>query len=301
MALDQDKIRKTIRRLGQSLERKSQWSSPEKVHDLRTRSRRLEAVVRALKLDQEHSGHRLLKTVARIFTQAGKVRDMDVLIAFASGLAIDGPDPHHDPCLVQLLDHLHQKREKAALKLRACIAKHGKAVRQGLKQCSASLQRNAEATDEQRLQSNATAFASQLCSELAAWPRLTSANMHSYRLKVKVLRYTLQMAEGGDTPFVIMLGETTDAIGEWHDWSKLLAIATGVLKRSANTAVSKAIRSTVSAKRRRALLLANTMRKEHLAAGSHTHRKLRKTPLSESVLAAIATLASPSSSEPRTS
>jgi CHAD domain-containing protein len=297
MALDQDKIRKTIRRLGQSLDRKSQWRSPEKVHDLRTRSRRLETVMRALMVDQKQSGHRLLKTVARIFSQAGKVRDMDVLAAFASGVAIVG----HDPCLAQLLEHLHEKRQKSAVKLRACIAKHGKAARRGLKQCSARLQSNSEATDVQRLQSNATSFASQLCGELAAWTHLTVANMHEYRLKLKELRYTLQMAEGNDTPFVSMLGEITAAIGEWHDWTKLLAIATEVLQRSPNCAVLKAIRSTVSAKRHHALFLANTMRKEYLGAGSHTPHKLRKTTLSEPVLGVIATLASRSSSEPRIS
>ena len=297
MAIDQEKIRKGIRKLRQSLDAKSQWRSPEKVHDLRTRSRRVEAVVQALNLDQEHSGRRLLKTVARIFSQAGKVRDMDVLTAFASDLDIDGHSPHRDACLAQLLDHLHQKRQKSALKLRACIAKHGKALRQRLKQCSARLP--GEAADVEQLQSNATAFASQLCSELAAWPRLTLANMHPYRLKVKALRYTLQMAEGDDTPFVSMLGELTDAIGEWHDWSKLLTIATKVLKRTRNSVVSKTIRSTASAKRHDTLLLANTMRKQHLGARSHTHQKLRKTTLSEPALAAIATLASPSSSEPR--
>jgi len=242
--------------------------------------------MQALMLDQNQSGHSLLKTVARIFRRAGKVRDVDVLTAFASGLAIE----RQDPCLAQLLEHLHQKRQKAALKLRASVAKHGKALRQGLKQCSARLP--GEAADAEQLQSNATAFASQLCSELAAWPRLTVANMHPYRLKIKALRYTLQMAEGDDTPFVSMLGETTDAIGEWHDWSRLLAIATGVLKRSPNCAVSKAIRPTVSAKRHEALHVANTTLKQYLGGRPQLPYIPRKTTLGKSVLAAIATLAS---------
>jgi CHAD domain-containing protein len=225
---------------------------------------------------------------------------MDVLTAFASGLHIDNHgahhDPHHDACLAQLLDHLHKKRQKSALKLHARIAKHGKPVRQDLKEYSSRLRSNSEAKDVQRLQSNATAFASQLCSELAAWPRLTVDNMHSYRLKVKALRYTLQMAEGDDTPFVTKLGETTDAIGEWHDWSRLLAIATGVLKRSPNCAVSKAIRSTVSAKRHEALHVANTMLKQYLGGRPQLPYIPRKATLSEPALAAIAMLASPTSS-----
>jgi CHAD domain-containing protein len=296
MAIDQGKIRKTIRKLHQSLDSESQWRSPEKVHDLRTRSRRLEAVMRALMLDQEQSGRRLLQSVARIFSQAGKVRDMDVLTAFASGLDTDGHGPHHDACLVQLLDHLHQKRQKSALKLHARIAKHRKPVRQDLKEYSSRLRSNSEARDVQRLQVNATAFASQLWCELAAWPRLTVANMHSYRLKVKALRYTLQMTEGNDSPFVSMLEKITDTIGEWHDWTKLSKIATKVLQRHPNCPVSKAIRSTASAKCHQALLLANTMRKKYLGSGPHTPRKLQKITHSE-VVAAIATLENPSSSE----
>lgn len=300
MALDQNKIRKTIRKLDKSLDSQSHWRSPEKVHDLRTRSRRLEAVARALMLDQDQSGHSLLKAVNRIFKKAGKVRDMDVLTGFASGLPADGQDPNHGPCLTQLLQHLQEKRQKSALKLHARIAKHSKAVSHRLKQCSSRLSGNSDPSEAQRLQSNATAFALQLSSELAAWPRLTVANMHPYRLKVKELRYTLQMAEGNDSPFVSMLEEATDAIGEWHDWSQLLEIATEVLKRNPKCSVLNAIRSVASAKRHHALHIANTMRKKSLGSEAHKSHEL-KTTLSEPVLAAIATLTNAPSSGPRKS
>jgi CHAD domain-containing protein len=299
MALDHDKIRKTIRNLRKSLDSRSHWRSPEKVHDLRTRSRRLEAVMRALMLDQEQSGNSL-KAITRIFKQAGKVRDMDVLTAFASNLPADGQDPNHGACLAQLLQHLQEKRQQSALKLHARIAKHSKAVSHLLKQCSSRLPGSRDPTDTQRLQSNATAFALQLWGELAAWPRLTVANMHPYRLKLKELRYTLQMAEGNDSPFVTTLEETTDAIGEWHDWSQLLEIATEVLKRHPKCSVLDAIRSVASAKRRHVLHIANTMRKKFLGSEAHKSHEL-KTTLSEPVLAAIATLANAPSSSPRKS
>jgi CHAD domain-containing protein len=290
MALDHNKIRKTIRKLDKSLDSQSHWRSAEKVHDLRTRSRRLEAVMRALMLDQEQSGNSLLKAITRIFKQAGKVRDMDVLTAFASNLPADGQDPNHGACLAQLLQHLQEKRQQSALKLHARIAKHSRAVSHLLKRCCSRLPGSSDPTDAQRLQSKATAFALQLCGELAAWPRLTVANMHPYRLKLKELRYTLQMAEGNDPPFVSMLEETTDAIGEWHDWSQLLKIATKVLNRHPKCSVLDAIRSAASAKRRPALHIANTMRKKFLGSGVHKSHEL-KTTLSEPVLAAIAPLA----------
>jgi CHAD domain-containing protein len=298
MAPDQNKIRKTIRKLDKSLDSQSHWRSPEKVHDLRTRSRRLEAVIRALMLDQEQPGNSLLKAITRIFKKAGKVRDMDVLTGFASGLPVDGKDPDHGACLAQLLQHLQEKRQKSALKLHARIAKHSKQVSHLLKQCSSRLRDKSDPADAQRLQSNATAFALQLCGELTAWPRLTVANMHPFRLKVKELRYTLQMAEGNDSPFVTTLKETTDAIGEWHDWSQLLEIATEVLKRHPKCSVLNAIRSAASAKRYHALHVANTMRKKFLDSDAHKSHELQTT-LSKPSLAAIATLANAPSSGTR--
>jgi CHAD domain-containing protein len=301
MAIDQDKIQKTIRKLSNLLKRKSHWRSAEKVHDLRTRSRRLEAVVRALMLDQEHSGQSLLKAVIPIFKQAGKVRDMDVLTASVSGLTIEKNNARSDPSRVRLIEHLQERRQKSAHKLRDRIAKHETAIRHGLKQCSSSLESSRKTANARRLQLNASAFALQLGGELAVWPRLTSATMHAYRLKLKALRYTLQMAEGDDTAFVTALEEVTDAIGEWHDWSKLLKIAVDVLKQDPGCPALKTIRSATSAKRQHALLLANRMRRQYLSSEAHRSPGAKKLALSEPLLSAIATLASPSPRITRTS
>jgi CHAD domain-containing protein len=292
MALDQDKIRKTLRKLRRALKPQSHWRSPEKVHNLRTGTRRAESLIHALKLDEKPYARILLKTLSRIFKRAGKVRDMDVLIAFTSGLPVDSSDP----CLTQLISHLGEKRHTAASKLHASVAKHAKAVRQHLKKSSTSLQNNMTNPDRQQWQSNAAAFALQLSGDLAAWPRPVPSNLHDFRLKIKELRYTLQLAEGDETAFLSALGEATSAIGEWHDWDKLLGIAAKVLKHSPRCAVLQMIRSTVTAKRRDALSLANILRTKYLGA-STASQKQRKTspPLDKSTLTAIARLTGRSS------
>jgi CHAD domain-containing protein len=297
MALNQDKIRKTLRKLRRALKPQSHWRSPEKVHDLRTGTRRVESLIHALKLDEKHYARSLLKTLSRIFKDAGKVRDMDVLIAFTSGLAIDP----HDPCLTQLISHLGEKRHNAALQLQSSIAKHAKAARHYLKKSSIALQDSMTEPDNQQWQSGAAAFALQLSGDLATWPRLMPSNMHAFRLKIKELRYTLELAEGNETAFLRTLREVTSAIGEWHDWNKLLGIAANALKHSPRCAVLKTIRSTASAKRHDALSLANTLRRKYLGASTASHKQ-RKTssPLSKSTLAAIARLTGPSSA-PETS
>jgi CHAD domain-containing protein len=292
MALDPDKTRKILRKLRKVLKPASHWRSPEKVHDLRTRTRRVECLIHALKLDEKNSVRSLLKTLRRVFKQAGKVRDMDVLIAFTSGLAVDP----HDPCLTQLISHLGEKRHNAALKLHSSIAKHADPGRRSLKKCSTSLQNGMAEPDSQQWQSNAAAFALQLSGELAMWPRLTPSNMHAFRLKIKELRYTLELAEGNETAFPRTLAEVTSAIGEWHDWNQLQDIATNALKHSSRCAVLQAIRSTESAKRHDALSLANTLRRKYLGSSTSSHHQ-RKTspPLDKSTLAAIARLTGQSS------
>jgi CHAD domain-containing protein len=287
MALDQHKIRQNLRTLGKALKSGSHWKSPEKVHELRKQIRRVESLIHALKLHEKRSGRSLLKTLRRVFKQAGKVRDMDVLLAFTSGLAVDP----HDPCLAQLVESLQEKRHKAALKLHSSIAKHADAGRHDLTKCSAYLQDHVTELDIQRWQTDAAAFALQLSGELAAWPHLTPAYLHAFRLKTKELRYTLQLAEGDEPAFLRALGDVTSAIGEWHDWDQLLSIAANVLKRTPRSAVLQVIRPAVSKKHNEALVQTNALRRRYLGVSTPSHGR-RKTPpsLSRSTLAAIVQL-----------
>ena len=86
MALNQDRWEKPFRKLRKALKNLPDEPSPEDVHDLRTRIRRIEAIMQALRLDDTRDRKRLLKSVASIRKRAGQVRDMDVLTGFAATL-----------------------------------------------------------------------------------------------------------------------------------------------------------------------------------------------------------------------
>jgi len=65
-----------------------------------------------------------------------------------------------------------------------------------------------------------------MAADLAQPAELTKANLHPYRLKVKKFRDVIAMsAGGGDPKFADALAKCKDAIGEWHDWEELIAIA----------------------------------------------------------------------------
>jgi CHAD domain-containing protein len=291
MPLDKDKLEGSFRKLRNSLKNVPKQPSPEEVHDLRTRTRRLESTLHALMLDQKQSGRRLLATVSPIRKKAGKVRDMDVLTGFAVTLANDSEE-----CLTQLLEHLGAKRLQSARRLCATVVQKRKKARRRLRQYSGLMRRNASrkrASNNHGWPVDATAIALQLSSELAAWPRLNSSNLHPYRLKIKELRYVLQLAEGQDTELVEALGEVKDAIGEWHDWSELAALATDILDHDGGCKVLKQIREATTARFDHALSLAEAMRKKILGSSSGRNAGRRSGPvkLKEPVLTTAARLA----------
>jgi CHAD domain-containing protein len=90
MALDINKIQKPMRKIGKLLNKISNPPTPDEVHDLRTSARKLEASVQALSLDSRGNERRVLKHVGRLRKRAGKVRDMDVLISYASTVHANG-------------------------------------------------------------------------------------------------------------------------------------------------------------------------------------------------------------------
>lgn len=119
MALDFDRIQKPVRKLSKLLKKMPARPCPEDVHQFRTQSRQLEANLKAFGLDSARAGGRILKPLARLRKRAGKVRDMDVLTRYASGL------PHQtgeQDCSVRLLEYLgaqRQVRQKISCRLAA--------------------------------------------------------------------------------------------------------------------------------------------------------------------------------------
>jgi CHAD domain-containing protein len=288
MPLDSNKLEKPFRQLAKLLKNMPKQPSPEQVHDIRTRTRRVEAALHALLLDQKPMGQRTIKAVAPIRQRAGQVRDMDVLTGFASTLSSDSDDQ----CLVQLLEDLGYRRFQGARKLRKTANKRGSVATRSLKRCSSSIKQKLDGKKGQdEWPANATSSALHLSGELTSWPKLNSQNLHPFRLKVKELRYILQLSgENGD--LIDRLGEVKDAIGEWHDWTELANIAEEVLEHSGRCDVVEQIRSGARKRFDGALALANRLREQYFARPqSKSKRGTRSPSIKEPVLKASATLA----------
>lgn len=281
MALDPKSVNKPFKKLGKLLKDFPDPPAPDDVHDIRTHTRRIEAMVRAFQLDSKKSGNNLVKILKPIRKAAGEVRDMDVLTDFAASLD-SGRDGE---CSLQLMEHLASRRTKSANKLVKKVNANEKRVRASLKQSGKFAEdgvaearlKNAKEKDMRKTRKKAAssmASSLQIEQELRDWPKLNENNIHPFRLKVKELRYVLQLGEDSDSKLIAALGGVKDQIGLWHDWNELAGIAGEVLDHGSKCPIVTQIHVRTRQEFQKALDSANAFRSQYLPSG--TGRGARK-------------------------
>jgi CHAD domain-containing protein len=265
MELELGNVRKPLRQLRKSL--KSLPSDPpmKEVHDLRTRARRVEAIVAVLMPGNDKRANRLLKTLKPVRKAAGKVRDMDVLAAKALTLA----GRTRNRSVARLLEYLRAMRVESVGQLLKTLARQRTDARHSLEQFSRQIERRFNAKNP-RASSRTTgnqphaSAAIRLMDELGRWPAFTAENLHAFRIKVKELRYVMQLAQDADLKFVNALEKVKRQIGDWHDWQQLEEIAGNVLKRREDRTVLKKIGEIGTGKCNRALAAAYALKTRYL-------------------------------------
>jgi CHAD domain-containing protein len=293
MALDANRIGNTIEKLRKLLKKDSSLMTPDQVHTLRTHTRRVQAAVEAVEPLPRRNERRLFRGLRRMRKKAGKVRDLDVLTANLSGVKVED----HPDCLVQLMEHLGAQRFRRAKQLRASIRREGHSARRRLKVAARRLARiidhKSSPGNQQNAETVAAAKALELSSTLATPASLNRGNLHPYRLKVKELRYVLQTAQAhGNDRFIEALGKSKDAIGEWHDWEELTAIAGDVLDDAPGCELMAKLKTIAGEKYESALSATNMLRARF--AKQDRHRKNRRAEVapqtSEPALEAVSAL-----------
>lgn len=284
MAIDFEKIHKSLRKLRKLLANLPRDASPEKVHKLRTTARKVEAIFGALSLDSQKNEQRLIKRLRKIRKRAGKVRDLDVLTGDLATVQVDG----ETDCQVRVLECLGAKRSKRAAKLRHSVGQCRGKLKTRLRRASASLDQ-ALGDTEFHPESAAAAESLRLSSELDIPKRLNKGNLHAYRLKLKQLRYVLELAP--DHPkFIEDLGEAKDAIGEWHDWEELIAIANAVLDHGNTCKLIRKLKETTDSKFAHALRVTENLRRNYLQNSPPTRKRPHRVELRPAAIAASAAL-----------
>ena len=273
MADELERVRKALRELGKALQSLHGDPTPNDVHKLRTASRRLESIATVLETIDEKKSRRLVKSIEPLRKAAGGVRDMDVLTANARKLARYGAAES----VKHLVSHLETARQQNAAELQRVVHRRRKAALEDLKAYSAPVRAALNRAKSQRAKSIARSGAdrSQIeetihsaamsaVRELGDWEPLDSSNLHEFRLKVKHLRYTLQLDANADPSLVEALGHVQRSIGNWHDWQQMKEIASEVLVLEKHQALLGRIDAILKRRLDGALKAANSLRRKYL-------------------------------------
>jgi CHAD domain-containing protein len=290
MGIDITRIRKHGRQLRKMIRKIENNSPPDRIHKLRLRTREMENVLTSLALDSRDGERRLLKFLKRVRRRAGKVRDMDVLVALAARSYTQG----EEQCSVRLIEYLGSERVRSMHKLRKATCRRSRKIEKRIKHCTRVVQKKvgSDGRGANALRSQAAVSIMQVQEEMRDWPALNRHNLHPFRLAVKKLRSLLQMADSRDDVFVNALGAVKDAIGEWHDWAELEQIGKEVLGHS-GCRVLRRIHARAERKFEEALGKANIMRGRFLRTGrpGSDSRNRNKTGPARSVVQAAGILA----------
>jgi len=263
-----ERVRKALRELGKSLRSLNGDAAPKDVHKLRTASRRVEAIAGVLEAADGKKSRRLVKSIDPIRKAAGGVRDMDVMLGDARKLARYGGGES----LNHLVAHLEAARQQSAAELQLALHHRRKAVREDLKEYSkfvASLAKHAPSSSRAdaetgQAQEEINSSAADVMRELGEWKPLDKENLHAFRLKVKQLRYTMQLDAQANSGLLEALGQVQTRIGDWHDWQQLEEIARGVLVLEEDRPLLDRIGKTAKRRFVRALEAANALRGKYL-------------------------------------
>jgi CHAD domain-containing protein len=274
--MELERAERALRQMRKLLSSLPDDPAPNQVHMLRTRARRIEAVAAAFEPVDGKAAKQLLKAIKPVRKAAGGVRDMDVLTEDLLGMPQDGMNGS----LVRLVDHLERMRQQSAGELMDAVSRQRKAARRQLKKFVRTVESVGNGKKQTRTKfARALAskdgngsLASDLIEELSRWPSLNAENIHPFRLKVKVLRYVLQLFRDADEQLITALGKVKDKIGDWHDWQQLGEIAHKLLDSDTDKLLLQKIQSAEKRKFSRAIASAESLRTSYLHTNGN-HRK----------------------------
>jgi CHAD domain-containing protein len=228
------------------------------VHSLRTTTRRLEALLRAVQQDHPRSAslQRIIKEalppLKNLRRAAGPVRDMDVQRGLVATIAERQGHTETEAERLKLkaecgdLDHRLRRRRKRLAKELASTAKEFELTLEAALEPAVGTLQKLGGTP---LLEAAKGLAEQSSTQLK---EITRGSLHRYRKQAKAARYLGEMEKTSVSAkrLAKRLKSVLDSIGRWHDWMLLV--------QEAKAAVGKGSRLTtaIKAERNRTWVLA---------------------------------------------
>jgi CHAD domain-containing protein len=313
MAVDHQRTQHLFKRLSQLLGQNATRSHPEAVHDLRTISRRVEALLDALSTEPDRNQRKLVRRLKRLRRRAGRVRDVDVQIIALRTLKI-GRDAARKAQLARHLNDRRARRERKLQKaldpetvrdLRRRLTRVQKALlapppapRPAAARAAASA---APTKPPQKEEVQPVSLALRMFATVAKQQgAFTEATLHRFRNRSKRVRYVAEIA--GDDPeakrIVSQIKRMQDAIGDWHDWFTLTQTAQKLFAEPVDSALLAALRNVTRAKFMEATRNASGL-KRSLVGRAQAAAKAPALKAASPAKAPVATKTAPHRAHPR--
>jgi CHAD domain-containing protein len=245
------------------------------VHRFRTNSRRVEALISDL-TPETGNKNKLLKLLSKLRKKAGKVRDLDVQIAFLKELKVPDRQNHR----AQLLQELTEEQARRSKKLaKSFDSDKVLELRKRLRRARTEI--NLDGIQPLQLAWNRLPKRSQA--------PLNEKILHAYRIAAKHARYLAELSV--DSPeakvFIQELKRAQDEIGEWHDVLKLKERAEQIFGGVQDSALVSVLQNISQARFRRAVnaLLASLTAVSELQQRSYPRLPERKPAVDRSAVA----------------
>lgn len=243
--------------------------TPERVHQVRTTARRLEAILEIVYPEPTSRVARTLRGLKRLRRRAGAVRDLDVQAAALRTLKIGRETERKARLLSTLADARaakeaqfqkaihHKKVEKLQKRLQQTALE--------MAQASVPPEQNGQNWPPVWIDFDPVSASLRMFARLARQTKaITADNIHLFRTRCKRVRYVGEMA--GMSPeskrVVGLLKRVQDSIGDWHDWQTLTLTAEDLFSRSLDSALVSALRNISNAKFVEARAVATDARRE---------------------------------------
>jgi CHAD domain-containing protein len=275
MGLAPKRILQPVRELRKTVDKMRRNAKPGLIHAFRLNTRRLETIIDVFSLDERNIHQSTLRDLRRCERLAGKVRDFDVFTRFARTVH----PKKEEKCTRRLLKYLGPRRSKRAKTLLAEVRRDRLLLHKELQELPARLtQIIADESSRKLASANARTDAIRLVSQLSSWPRLNKQTLHRYRLKIKDLQNILEMSAVPQTEFLADLTHLKNAIGEWHDWEKLVLLAKKSLNHEGRCGLLAELKLVARGKYRFAVNLARELKKKYLLSFSRKMPELTSNP-----------------------
>ena len=240
VAATSQRIRGVFQRMSRQAGKLAKTAEIEHVHRFRTNSRRVEALISELG-PANGNQNKLLKSLSKSRKKAGKVRDLDVQIAFLKELKI--PDRQNQRA--QLLESLEREKARRTKKLTKKFDSEAvQELRKRLRRVQSEIQLNG--IDPLKL-------ARKQLPNTGPGP-LSEKMLHAWRVEAKKARYLAEVAPESpeSKSFIAELKRAQDTIGEWHDVLKLEEAARNMFGGVQDSALVAALQNICRAKFKRA-------------------------------------------------